>query len=470
MHITDVITAPWAIVPEKLLEIQAVYTSHAHGNKIDLAAVEARIGKSLANDAQGYVVHSGVAVVPVSGVIAKKMNMFSDISGGASTQLIERDIRAALADPNVNSILLRIDSPGGTVDGTQTLADIIRAANDQKPVVAFADGMMASAAYWIGSAAAEIVASSSTAQIGSIGVVNSHTDISGAEEKQGIKTTEISAGKYKRLASRHAPLSAEGEALLQDQVDQLYTIFVDAVAINRGTSPEQVLTDMADGRVFLAGEARNRGMIDYIASFEATIQNMADGLWPVSRRLQAAEIQATQTTKPIQATYQTQITTDLGETMDIKTLREKHPEIVAEIMQEGALAGAETERERIKACEDATLAGHEALVNGMKFDGKSTAADVALAIVGAEKTLRANHLSDFTLNAPNPVPHAPVPAVEALAEAEDKSLPIDDRAKATWDSSKEIRTEFGQFATYLAYAKAEESGNVRVLGKKQGVK
>jgi len=382
MQITDVITAPWAIVPEKLLEIQAVYAFHAHGNKIDITAIEARIGKPLVNDDQGYVVHSGVAVVPVSGVIAKKMNLFSDISGGASTQFIERDIKAAVSDPNVNSILLHIDSPGGTVDGTQTLAVVIRAAGEQKPIVAFAGGLMASAAYWLGSAAAEIVASSSTAQIGSIGVVTSHTDISGAESARGIKTTEISAGKYKRLASRHAPLSEEGEALLQDQVDQLYTIFVDAVAENRGTTSEQVLADMADGRVFLAGDARSRGMIDYIASFEATVQNMAAGLWPVRKQAQTA--QPAQTTETTQATHQTQTTTDIGETMDIAALREKHPEFVAEIMQEGAQA----ECERIKACEDATLAGHEALVNTMKFDGKSTAADVALAIVGAEKCKR----------------------------------------------------------------------------------
>lgn len=454
MQITDIITAPWAIVPEKLLEIQGIYAAHIRGETIDIAAVEARIGKPLANDDQGYVIRSGVAIIPVSGVIGKKMNMFSEISGGASTQLIARDIEAALADPNVNSILLHIDSPGGTVDGTQTLADVIRSAGEQKPVVAYADGLMASAAYWIGSAAAEIVASSSTTQIGSIGVVTSHTDISGAESARGIKTTEISAGKYKRLASRYAPLTEEGAALIQDQVDQIYSIFVDAVAENRVTSSEQVLTDMADGRVFLAAEARDRGMIDYIASLDATIQNMAAGLWPVRKQL-AQTTQATQTTPATQATNPPQTTTETGETMDIATLREKHPEIVTEIMQEGIEAGAQAERDRIKACEDATLAGHEPLVNAMKFDGKSTGADVALAIVGAEKKLRADHLSDFTANAPAPVPHAPVPTVET--EAATENLPLEDKAKAEWDASEALQAEFGTFGAFLAFRKVEKS-------------
>ena len=464
MQITDIITAPWAIAPEKLLEIQAIYAAHTRGEKTDLAAVEARIGKPLANDDQGYIVHSGVAVIPVSGVIGKKMNLFSNISGGASTQLVERDIKAALADTSVNSILLHIDSPGGTVDGTQTLADAIRAAGEQKPIMAFADGTMASAAYWIGSAAHQIVASSSTTQIGSIGVVTSHTDISGAEAAKGIKTTEISAGKYKRLASRHAPLSKEGEALLQDQVDQLYSIFVDAIAENRATTSERVLTDMADGRVFLADEARTRGMVDYIASLDATIQNMAAGLWPVRRQVKAAQIpHPTQITKPTQAANPTQTT---GETMDITILREKHPEIVAEIMQEGAQAGAQAERERIKACEDATLSGHEALVNSMKFDGKSTGADVALAIVGAEKRLRADHLANVINDAPAPIPHAGVPTVEP-EPSEDSSLSPEDKAKAEWNASSELRAEFnGNFESFQAYNKANSSGKIKIFGGK----
>ena len=286
MQISDVITSPWAIIPEKLLEIRSVYSSHVRGEKIDIAAIEARLGRPLANEHQDFQVSDGVAVIPISGVMGKRMNMFSQISGGSSTQLIARDINAAIDDPAVKSILLHIDSPGGTVDGTQTLENIIKEAAEIKPVVAFADGMMASAAYWVGSAASEIVASSDTAQIGSIGVVTTHTDVSEAEAKDGIKTTEISAGRYKRIASQHAPLSAEGAEILQAHVDQLYTIFVDAVAENRGVSVDTVLEDMADGRVFLSKQAQRRGMIDHIADLETTILNMSTGVWPMTKKTQ----------------------------------------------------------------------------------------------------------------------------------------------------------------------------------------
>jgi len=445
MHITDVITSPWAILPEKLLEIQAVYATHLRGEKIDIAAIEARLGKPLINQYQGYHVQDGVAIIPISGVIGKKMNMMSAISGGASTQLIERDIKSALNDSSVNSILLHIDSPGGTVDGTQNLADVVKMAGTQKPVMAYADGVMASAAYWIGSAASEIVASSKTTQVGSIGVVVSHTDVSKAEEAAGIKTTEISAGKYKRIASQYAPLSKDGEAQLQDQVDQLYTIFVDAVAENRGVDPETVLEDMADGRVFLAKQAQKRGMIDHVANLETTIFNMSTGVWPMTDKT----IKLAQEAAPVAAV----------ETLE--TLKQKHPEIVAALLAEGAKA----ENDRIKDCESQMIPGHEALVNAMKLDGKSNGADVALAIVAAEKTVRANHLQDFAANAPKVIPFAAVPSVESTAE--DKSLPVEDRAKTQWEADANLRSEFGgDFAGYLAFSKAEEQGRIKILGSK----
>lgn len=436
MNIPDVLTSPWAILPDKLLEIQAVYGAHLRGEQIDIAAVEARLGKPLISQDQGYHVQDGVAIIPVSGVIGKKMNMMTQISGGASTQLIERDIKAALNDSSVNSILLHIDSPGGTVDGTQNLADVVKMAGTHKPVVSFADGVMASAAYWIGSAATEIVASSNTTQIGSIGVVTSHTDTSKAQENAGIKTTEISAGKYKRIASQNAPLSKEGAAMLQDQVDQLYTIFVDAVAENRGTDVETVLEDMADGRVFLAKQAKKRGMIDHVANLETTILNMSTGVWPMSDK--------TAKTAPEAA--------PVAEVMTIETIKEKHPEIAAALIAEGAKA----ENERIASCEAATLPGHEAIVNAMKLDGKSTGADVALAIIAEEKKIRANHLDAFKANAPAPLPHAAVQPVEA---SDNSNLPLEERAKIDWDGKESIRKEFGTLAAYTGFLKVEQASS-----------
>lgn len=438
MQILDVLTSPWAISPDKLIEIRSIYAAHTRGEKIDIEAVEARIGRSLSNDDQGYQVNSGVAIIPIHGVMGKKMNMFSQISGGASTQLAARDIQAAINDSSVNSILLHIDSPGGTVDGTETLTEVIRTAREVKPIVSFVDGTMASAAYWAGSAADEIIASSNTSQIGSIGVVATHTDVSGAEAAEGIKTTEISAGKYKRIASQHAPLSDEGKAEIQSQVDQLYTIFVDSVAENRGADTDAVLEDMADGRVFLSKQAKKRGMIDQIASLEKTILNMSNGAWPMNKKSEP------------------QNSVVAEEQLTIESLRDKHPEIAQALINEGANA----EMKRIQDCESASLPGHETIVDAMKFDGESQASDVALAIVEAEKTIRAKHLKDFSANAPESLPLAAVPAIES-PESENSHLPLEDRAKASWDSKPEIREEFKTFGSYLSYMKVESQSNLK---------
>lgn len=445
------LTAPWAIMPDKLLEIRSIYDAHTDGKTIDLASIEARLGKPLQNAEQGYTVRSGVAVIPVNGVIGKRMNMFSEISGGASTELIARDINAALEDQSVQSILLHIDSPGGSVDGVENLADIIRAASQIKPVVSFADGTMASAAYWLGSAADAIVASSSTAQIGSIGVVATHRDVSRAQEMAGIKTTEISAGRYKRIASQYGPLTESGQAEIQRQIDGIYTIFVDAVAQNRGVSAEKVLAEMADGRVFLARDAQARGMVDYIASLDATISNMANGIWPTNLSSRSENMQTPAPNKTTATGGQPQPATAAAE-ITIEMLNEKHPQIVAQIMQ----LGADAERERIQSCEDAALPGHEKIVNAMKFDGKSTGADVALAIVQEEKSLRVKHLNDFHANAPQPLPHAAINPVAKEEQTADEALPLEERAKKSWDSDAQVRKEFGTYGAYLAYMRVAE--------------
>src|SRR5574338_53138 len=108
MNLLDVLTGPWAIQPDKLLELQAIYAAHARGERADLPAIAARLGRPLDNSQnnRGYQLAGDVAVVHLSGVLAKKMNLFADISGGA-------DGCAAAADPKARAIVLTVDSPGG---------------------------------------------------------------------------------------------------------------------------------------------------------------------------------------------------------------------------------------------------------------------------------------------------------------------------------------------------------------------
>lgn len=396
MKLLDVITAPWAIEPAKLLEIQAIYATHLRGDKIDIEAVEKRLGRPLANEPKGYQIQDGVAILPVEGVIAKRANLFSQISGGVSTELVARDIKDALADPAVHSIILTVDSPGGTVDGTQTLADIVGAAT--KPIVTLASGTMASAAYWIGSAANAAYIADSTTIVGSIGVVATHTDISAAQEKDGIKTTEIFAGQYKRIASSYTPLSKEGRQTMQDQVDYTYSLFVSAVAKNRGVSTDTVLQDMADGRIFIGQQAIDAGLVDGVSTLDALVQQLNQSRTSGTSPRSAG---AAQQAKPISKGAEMPITRE--------QLAAEAPDVLAAVQAEGASA----ERARIQAVEGQLIPGHEALINNLKFDGKSGPGDAAMAVNAAEKQARSAQAAALASDAPAALPLVPAASVEA---------------------------------------------------------
>lgn len=419
MKLLDIITAPWAIEPAKLLEIQAIYATHLRGEKIDIPSVEARIGRPLDNTQQkGYAIQDGVAILSLEGVIAKRANLFMEISGGVSTQLAARDLQAALADPAVHSIILAIDSPGGTVDGTITLANIVAGA--EKPVATLASGTMASAAYWIGSAAsAGVYITDATTNVGSIGVVATHTDVSKAQATQGIKTTEIAAGKYKRIASQFEPLTKEGRQTIQDQVDHIYGLFVDAVAAQRGVSTDKVLQDMADGRIFIGQQAIDAGLVDGVSTLDALVAQLNErrssgntaGAGAAPNQAVKANPKPT-TGKPMPITRE-QLAADA-------------PDTLAQILAEGAA----NERARIQAVEDQAIPGHEALITALKFDGKSTGGDAAMAVLAAEKQTRTAAAAANAADAPQPLPLAPAATVQAAEDAPKTRQQIDADAKA----------------------------------------
>ena len=273
MNALSVLSSPWAILPEKLQQIVGIYDSHLR-QEVDLQAIEAQYGQSKQQGRDGYEIQNGVALISVQGVLAKRMNMFSKMSGATSTELIGRDVAAAVNDSEVRAIVLMVDSPGGTVDGTQALANIVAGAAEKKPVVTWADGMIASAAYWVGAAAGKVYLSGPTTMAGAIGVVSQHVDYSGREAMLGVKTTEIYAGKYKRIASEHAPLTKDGKEYVQAMVDQLYSSFVGDVAKFRGRPANQVLDSMADGRIFIGQQAIGAGLADGMTTLDSLVASL----------------------------------------------------------------------------------------------------------------------------------------------------------------------------------------------------
>lgn len=461
MKLLDILNAPWAIQPEKLAEIQEIYATHLRGEKIDIAAVEQRLGRPLANEPQGYDIVDGVAVLPIEGVSARKMNLMSQISGGVSTELVARDLRQAIADPAVHSVVLAIDSPGGTVDGTQALAAAVREAAAQKPVVTLATGTMASAAYWYGSAAQARYISDATTVVGSIGVVARHMDISGAEAQRGVKTTLISAGKYKTAGHQYGPLSPEDRAVQQDQVDYTYSLFVADVAAHLGKTPEAVHQSMADGRIFIGQQAVAAGLVDGVSTLDQLVQQL-------NRDRSGAGSARSARIVSLPSPH-TQGPTTMSLTRE--QLAAQHPELLQALLAEGAAAGASAERARIQAVEAQALPGHDALIATLKADGKTTGPEAAAAVLAAERTLRGKAAAQLASDAPQPVAAAAAPVVDAAAQAAaaaqaEAGLPVEDRCKAQWERDPKVRAEFGALAAFTAYTRAAEAGRVKTLGKR----
>jgi capsid assembly protease len=263
-------SAAWVILPEKLEAILEVVERHSDGIRLTAAEIEESIPAPRVDQAMGKGPVDGVQVIKIIGTISARQNMFSESSGGVSAEKVGQQLRSALADPNVGSIVLEIDSPGGTVSGTADLAGEIFAARSRKPIVALANDLAASGGYWLGSAATEMY-SAPLGHVGSIGVITAHEDVSKLEERIGVKTTVISAGRLKAATSPYAPLSDEGRAIIQGRVDAAYAAFTGDVARNRGVPLATVKSGFGEGAVVTAKDAKSMGMIDGLATMDQAI-------------------------------------------------------------------------------------------------------------------------------------------------------------------------------------------------------
>jgi len=219
-----------------------------------------------------------VAVIPVMGIISHRMSMVSNISGagGASIDKLTAQFRQAVDEPSCMAIVLEVDSPGGGVPGVSELASEIYNARARKPITAIVNAMACSAAYWLASAASEVVCSPS-GQAGSIGVYMIHQDASEAYAKEGIKNTIIKAGKYKTEGNPYEPLSDEARAALLSNVEDYYRMFVKAVAQNRGTSQAAVRDGYGQGRSSLATDALKQGLVDRVGTMDDVLAKYGVG-------------------------------------------------------------------------------------------------------------------------------------------------------------------------------------------------
>ena len=279
MLIAEFLATPWALMPERLNAFTAVmarWSQDMPASADVLAAIdEDRSVRDARRQTATAVSSGGIAVLPLYGVVTQRGNMVDDVSGpgSVSTQQFASALRQALADDTVSQILIDIDSPGGSVYGVSELADEITQARSQKPVVAVANSLAASAAYWIGCSASEFYVSPG-GEVGSIGVWQAHFDHSQALAAEGVKPTLVSAGKFKVEGNPYAPLDDDAQAFMQSRVDDYYASFTKAVARGRGVPIAQVREGMGQGRVLGADAAMAQNMVDGVATFDDVVRKM----------------------------------------------------------------------------------------------------------------------------------------------------------------------------------------------------
>lgn len=321
MSLSDLLTAqPWAITPQVLESLFEAFdrlvATRGHDETIRSALPTSRSESG----GSPYSLRGRVALIEVTGVIHRRSGRSLCFSWTGQDE-IRGAFDQAMADPEAGAILLSFDSPGGVAAGVKELADHI-AAQTAKPVYAYADGLCASAAYWLGSATGHLYAPA-TATVGSIGVLQVHCDRSAANSAEGVRYTYITGGTWKASGHSDAPLSGADQAYLQGMVNQIHQIFQGDVAAKTGVDADRPET-WGDGQVFLGGEALELGLISGLVNDRETL---------------IAQI-------------------DKEMSMDKEKLAGEHPELLAEIRKEAA-AEARAEAEKLKA---ASLANQLALV------------------------------------------------------------------------------------------------------------
>ena len=263
--VIELLDRPWAILPATLQRIEVLASAQLRG---ELGAPEAAgLARRNQGDKRGYEVVDGVAILPLRGVITQRPTWLSLLFEETPADGFNRSFTEAIADPNVRAVLLDVDSPGGEAIASQRIAQTIFAARGKKPLVAVGTGVMTSGAYWAAAAADRVLLGSPVVLTGSIGVALAHVDMSTAEQMRGVKITEVTAGKYKRIASEHKPLGDEGLAELQRIVNRLYDTFTGDVARFRQLPAERIRG--TEARLFVGEEAILVGLVDGISAGKA---------------------------------------------------------------------------------------------------------------------------------------------------------------------------------------------------------
>lgn len=329
--------------------------------------------KGARNDERGYKVVDGVAVVGINGATVHRSRLDADSTFLLGYNDITADVEHAMDNADVHAVLRVYDSPGGEVQGAFEHAERMQALRGKKPMVSIADGMAASAGYLGGSAADELVITS-TGYAGSIGVVMRHVDFSRALQNDGIQVTHIFAGAHKVDGHPYAPLPDAVRADFQAEIDALYAMFVEAIVAQRGMSAEAVRA--TEAAVFRGAAAVQAGLVDRLSTTDQLISELA-----AKRSTRSYGLPARSTAnKGANAMSGTQ--EQAGNNTPAALSQADLDRARAEGVAAGTAAGAAAERERISTIlQSEAAAGRQDMAAHLAFS-TDMAADSAVALLG----------------------------------------------------------------------------------------
>lgn len=233
---------------------------------------------------------NGVAVIPVVGALRDEVDYMTKYFGASAYSIIERDIAAAHDNREVKATVLYCNTPGGQAIGVKRAADFIHSIRGDKPIVAYVQGLCASAGYYLGAACDRIV-STPDSLVGSIGTIFPHQEFSGMLKSLGIGATVLTNkdSPKKSHGSIFEPLSSEAKQTLQDFVDSYGRAFIEDVARYRGITAKHVIENYGQGDAFVATEASRRGMVD------STVRNFDELMDSLAGDSDAFPVQVTET-------------------------------------------------------------------------------------------------------------------------------------------------------------------------------
>ena len=255
---------PWMIQPHVHELMCEILHKHMTGEAHLPDGIVAQVGAMTQKEGNNRIRMSGTtAVLELEGVIMKRAGAFERMSGATDLDTFGQDFEEVMEDDGVSGVVIHIDSPGGQTVGTPEAAAMIAAAG--KPVVAFTDTVMASAAYYIGAGADAIYASPS-AVTGSIGVYSALLDSSRKFEMEGLKTEVFQSGKFKAMGLPGTQMDEEMREFMQGRVDDLFDEFAGFVSEHRTVQRESM-----DGRWWYGQEAMGRGLVDALGGLDDAV-------------------------------------------------------------------------------------------------------------------------------------------------------------------------------------------------------